>query len=452
MKSMKGILGASLAGFAALTMAAITSTTTTEAIAFQAAGAKVGTAAPTGMRPASSNPGVSMYSTRMQDATNREYPHMRINTGPPPTPPLMRPETRVVGQVKFPRVRFLPETKLGAKRLKGPKYFDSKMQHILDDFNRMRDLSGPGRPLPPGVDPGKIPGYDGPDKSPEGFIPDPNNPWRSYTDTNRLNDISWRSCRWDEATENKVQHWGSGRDNPLYTEGTELWRVDNCTGTNKGKSSGITKPGGSNGTSAGAKPQNDSGGETKPQDDSGGKKKPVEDTGGGKPSAEKDPNPEGDDPDEIRNAVRVENLNIAGMRDQAAMGGHTGSGREGGPGTTPQRPDGSGWERHRAKISGRGAADPDDIVGPAEMANPMGVSAVRINLSRGQAMSPTVDGRQSGNGPSGPIGPVATQVQSRALSVNMSGHLNAAMANPMGSPPVDEFGKGGNGGGHVDPR
>ena len=82
----------------------------------------------------------------------------------------------------------------------------------------------------------------------------------------------------------------------------------------------------------------------------------------------------------------------------------------------------------------------------------MGVGAAGINLSRGKAMSPTVDGQQSGNGPSGPIGPVATQVQSKALSVNMSGQLNAAMANPMGSPMVGEFGKGGNGGGHGDPR
>ena len=130
MERINGILGASLAGFATLTMAAITTTTiTTEAIAFQAVGPKVRTAAPTRMRPASSMHRVPVNSTGIRTVTEKRVPHMSINTGPPPTPPLMQPETSVMGEVRVPTDHSLPISSLDLVPSPGPVPADPVQHH-----------------------------------------------------------------------------------------------------------------------------------------------------------------------------------------------------------------------------------------------------------------------------------------------------------------------------------
>ena len=302
--------------------------------------------------------------------------------------------------------------------------------------------------LPPGVDTGKIPGYDGPDKSREGYRRDPSNPWMSYDDTNNLSDISWRSCRWDAATWNKVSHWGSTRGNPLYLEGTQLWRVDDCNDGNKGSNTkpsegkDTSKPSGGNDTS------NESA-DVKPKENSD--QDPIKDTGGSNPSVEKDPEPEGGDPDEMRSPAVGELRNVEALR--AAVGMEL-------PGrVTPRSPGGNrvptgdqrpSWKR----LPDYSRPDPEGG-GPDEFRNPIGLTAVSVNLRNGAT---SLSGESGGedNGPNGPISPDPgwnqSSVQSRMSATSGSGMISLGISATM-SPAIGDNGKETGGGpGPVDPR
>ena len=117
MKRTNGILGASLAGFAALTMAAVT-TSATQAIAFQAPTSRVRVMVPTHVRSVSYRHRVPHSTTKIPGATMSVYSRIdRTVSQPvdgtfpptpptPPSPPRLRPETSVIGEVSVPHRSF----------------------------------------------------------------------------------------------------------------------------------------------------------------------------------------------------------------------------------------------------------------------------------------------------------------------------------------------------------
>ena len=457
MKGMKGILGASLAGFAVLTLAAVT-TSATEAIAFKAAARQVRVITPTSVRSVSYRHRVPHRTAKIPSATSSVYSRIDHTVSPvqdgtvppfppdPPSPSRLVPETSVMGEVRIPNDHSLPETELGAKRRKEPKYFDTKLQHIMDDFDRMRNFWEFPNAIPPEANTSKF------DRGPATERPNPSD-WDSYIDWVRQNDASnhnpytqlGRPGEYTRIplTENdsiKLLNWDG------YGQQYQTYDYDFSVEANYQKSGNGSKDG-SSGTSGGTKPQNDSTNEKIKNNGTVEEvvQKEKDNTNGGEGD-------DGNDPDEMRNAVQSANLNMHGLRGETASGGRSGSQGQGDPGSSTQRTDGTGWfRRHNSPNGALGAVAGVEDGGPAEMANPMGVRAAAINLRQGQAMSPTVDDQQNGSGPSGPIGPVATQAQAAPTSLNMDSRLNAAMSDPMGSPMVDGNGDGYHGG-PVDPR
>jgi hypothetical protein len=444
MKRINGIIGASLAGFAVLTMAAITSTTT-EAIAFKAPATHVGVTAPTHMK--------SVSQLQRFPLNRISVVQNRLTTGSVPTPTQQRSQPTFhvhqssVATVFVPTKHKTPAQNVGSCRTYGEPASDADFSFAEmpnEKWNTLKDVFA-GRmveelltPLPEGVDPSKL------DTGPTEGRPSSGN-WDDYINWIRQNDASNRNpytqlgnrgrythIRLTENDSTKLLNWdGYGRQ-------YETVDYDFSVEANYLKSGNGSKDG-SSGTSAGTKPQNDLGGE-KPKDretQESEVKKEQDNSNGGEGD-------DGNDPDEMRNG-------ITGMEGVAAMGGDSGSNRDGAPGNTPQRADGHGWERHRQSIGGNGAADPDEIIGPAETGNPAGSIAAAFNHMTGQANSPTVDDQHSGNGPSGPIGPRATQTQAGTFSVEMSNQLTAAMSDPMGSPTVDDRESGNGPGGPIGP-
>jgi hypothetical protein len=140
--------------------------------------------------------------------------------------------------------------------------------------------------------------------------------------------------------------------------------------------SGGKNDGNDGGSSSGGNPKDDSGKET----DKGAKEKQVME------KVDKGNDPDGgDDPEELKSWMNDQSFQS--LVSQASAGG-SGSGNDSGgaAGSTPERPDGSGWDRHRANLNKRPTIPEDGR--PDEMLNPMGTSAgVILNNEEAQAHS-----------------------------------------------------------------
>ena len=109
------------------------------------------------------------------------------------------------------------------------------------------------------------------------------------------------------------------------------------------------------------------------------KEKPVEDESGGQPDVVKDPEPEGDDPDELRGALVDQAMAAYG---DAPIGWSPSGERD--PGEDDP------WARHRQEINGRGVVDPEDG-GPDELGSPVS-SALDNELLQGESAYPADPG------------------------------------------------------------
>lgn len=157
----------------------------------------------------------------------------------------------------------------------------------------------PNNPVGDLIDPSQLPGGGlGPDREPphhprelsDAEWPRIDREQRAYDEANRRSDISHNSSAWDAATERKVQHWGyrGGTGNPL------IGRTDsNKDGS--GKDENVKDSGGK---------------DSKPTHDDA-----VKEIMWSKPG-DKDPKPEGGDPDELMSPVGQE----AAMFDRATAG------------------------------------------------------------------------------------------------------------------------------------
>ncbi len=161
--------------------------------------------------------------------------------------------------------------------------------------------------------------------------------------------------------------------------------------------------------------------------DSGGKgtgadvkeEDPVIDEASGKPDIEKDPEPEGDDPDELRGAIIDQTMAALG----AGGGSGTGLGRNGLPQrTTGERGEGLGW---RVKFEARPGVEDG---GPDELASPVMTEAIDCAFAGGQNASPTPDDDGSGPYP-GPEFNVR-QIRGQAMSSSASTGGQSAYPRP----------------------
>lgn len=150
------------------------------------------------------------------------------------------------------------------------------------------------------------------------------------------------------------------------------------------------------------------------------KEKPVEDESGGKPPVEKDPEPEGDDPDELRGALVDQAM--AAYAD-APTGWSPSGERE--PGEDDP------WARHRQEIGGNGIADPEEG-GPDEMGSPVS-SALNSALVGGENAHPA--------NPDDPAPPPRPEVSPDATGTCAASAIVASretLAGNDATPPVDD--------------
>lgn len=291
------------------------------------------------------------------------------------------------------------------------------------DFEQMPGGElGEKLPLPDGVDPAKLPGSG----CPNGQEPNRNDvdEWWEWYRAERSSNISDRLGSWDmyPGTQEKV-HEATGRGfltsnpfGPTIFVRDESWDADS-----KGS-------GGKDDGSKGSSQEMD----TKDTDDEDAavKEKPVDDQSGAQNSIEKDPNPEGDDPDECRDKLFDQALAMYGP-----SAGQSTPDANNLPRTGQQAPgQDDPWARHRAEIGGVGGViDPEDG-GPDEAGYPAAaaIDAVDAAIVSGYDRYPEPDD------PDGPTDPRASEGNLPCAAV-----VGSYAASESASPPVD----GGDGGG-----
>ena len=282
-----------------------------------------------------------------------------------------------------------------------PETLDGPIGRNPGDFEAMPEEDMPW-PLPEGIDPGKLGG--------------PGCPLAPPSEGNRY----WLGTDEEWAAQNEA--W----DVSCHPERLEFIDLDDSsliTGNladatrNKIDSMGLIStdaPGQSCEKGSGDKDSGDksTGGDVKEDD-------PVIDESAGKPSIEKDSEPEGDDPDELRGAFVDEAMTAYGSGGRAAAGldSHGNPQR-----TTGERGEGLGWRvAHEARP---GVEDG----GPDELASPVLAEAIDCALTQGLNATPPPD--DDGGGPY--PGPEfnASQIRGQAFSTSASSDGQSAYPRP----------------------
>ena len=318
-------------------------------------------------------------------------------------------------------------------------------------------------PIPEGIDPSRIPGWDGPANS--GPDDEADRPWYILRDS--ASNTWCRPQHWDHFTQLKMLQWGYDQPAPHTDEGMEMCRSDENTfwpdtryggefdekgGGKGGKGGGADNGGNDNGgPDDGGGGGNDNGG----TDDTGNDNaEQVDNQNESQPSPEKDSEPEGDDPDEFLSPVSSEIADALGagvaegidelgrsFADSSADG--DGSDRGGGA-------DEGGRERHDFQIhqggkvgSTGGGVDPEDGR-PDEFESPAFSFAVNsepagndVNTdSSGQAASPPIG---EPGAPQPPPRPNTGESPAVASVVAADGAARAS-SGYAACPPIDEPG------------
>jgi hypothetical protein len=331
---------------------------------------------------------------------------------------------RVVGVQSFERQnhQLLPGPALSSSRALQDNTFGTVFQEPLhfpgrtirppseripdpSDIQRMDDLDHvPGRDM---IDSRYL---GGPDRSPDGYVPDPKLPGLDYDMANSLSDMSSSDCLWDAATWDKVSHWGGG-GGPLIGDTTSrnYWvcpdKDTDQDGGNKG-SGGKDTSGSESGTKETAK-----------------EAKVVKESTT-KPDGKKD-GPEGDDPDELGSPIAqqwAKRIEMVSLKDSIDS-------RSGNSGISSLSPTGTNTPRglphgREQRLGPNHKNRPDATGSPVSsmvMANPMGYAA-----------SPTPDGNS--NPPPGPeFNPVASAKSTAAGSTIMATPVGYAASPAVGT-------------------
>lgn len=244
-------------------------------------------------------------------------------------------------------------------------------------FGPLGEVMGRKFPVPEGLDPGKIPGWDGPDREPPPS--DDISGCDDYWERQRRSDIACWPEVWDPATRQKVDNWG-GRD-PFGSYYCELlWNYQTHPGgsTRKGGDPGMGKDTGGGSSDDNQNDSNTNGGtqeaDDKPQAD-GQTAEVMDNQNESKPDGERDSDPEGDDPDELKSPAVGEGLapsaasllpGPAGFDPaEAAQDGI--DGEPDGPGSTRDR--NQTESEYRKRRPGGPTLGPGDIDRPDEVAD-----------------------------------------------------------------------------------
>ena len=274
------------------------------------------------------------------------------------------------------------------------------------DFERMPDSEqGLTTPLPEGVDPSKLPG-EGCPAGQEPCTPEPgvddvcSDTWFEWWAANAESDVSCpEGGSWDDAATDKVSGWGSPAGHPL---------IQTCEAYEDGGSDG--------------KSGSDTGGKV----DSGKAEDDIVDftekEAGLDDEVSKDPEPEGDDPEEqdgglVDHAFAMYDPSVASATDPDANNLPRTGERDAG--------EDDPWARHRAKVSGRGIIDPEGDGGPDELTSPTAASLVDAAIIGDFARYPTPDDTDGPTDPRASVGELGTMMSD----------------GPTASPPVDSDGK-----------
>ena len=162
-------------------------------------------------------------------------------------------------------------------------------------------------------------------------------------------------------------------------------------------------------------------------DDKGGEEDPVVDESSGKPSVDKDPEPEGDDPDELRGA------NV----DQAMAGFGSGGGADTGldPYGNPQRTTGERGEGLGWRVENEARPGVEDG-GPDEFTSPVFTEAIDCALTEGLNASPTPEDDGSGPHPRPEFNVTQIGGQAAAMSGSSGGQSAYPRPDDDGSGPL----------------
>ncbi len=263
-------------------------------------------------------------------------------------------------------------------------------------------------PMPEDIDPNKLPGHG----CPAGRDPDPptfgtpgayerSRALNDYWETQDAEDVSCDARRMsDAAFDNKWLHW-YGPNDPH----------DPCPSPTPDDDGGGSK--------------GDSGKDDGGTDDV--KDKPIEDESGSQPPIKKDPDPEGDDPDEFRNELMDQAFAFYGM--SGAQGTSSSSGLP--TRTTGERGEGIGF---RVRQEARPGIEDGD---PAEVTSPTSVGAVDVAMLTDHSAYPTPD--DDGDGP--PPRPEAGQAELRAPAA-FSASYSGLAGDHSAYPTPDDDGSG----------
>jgi len=288
-----------------------------------------------------------------------------------------------------------------------PETLDGPVGRNPGDFEAMPAEDMPW-PLPEGVDPGKLGGPGCPLAPPS----EGNRYWlgtdEEWSARNEASDVSCDPERLEyvDLDDNNLV-MGNLADATRYKiESMGLVSTD-APGQSCEKGSGDKDSGDKN-----------TGGDVKEDD-------PIIDESAGKPPIEKDPEPEGGDPDELRGAFVDEAMTAYGTGAGTAAGldSHGNPQR-----TTGERGEGLGWRvNHEARP---GVEDG----GPDELASPVLAAAIDCALTQGLNATPTPDDDGSGPHP-GPEFNVS-QIRGQAFS------SSASSSDPSAYPRPDDDGTG----------
>ena len=279
---------------------------------------------------------------------------------------VVRPSS--AGRLVPVREIFIPETLDGPRYGRNPGQFEPLPEGEL----------GQRYPLPEEIDPSKIPGWNGPDREAPRYDPSNEEPYLQYIEQNDNWDISDEpdSRFWNDATERKLHNWGSTRGHPLIRTSR---RYDNDDGKGGGKEDGGKPSGGT----AEVDKDKDEGTVEELKDE------PIDEGSGGQPPIKKDPNPEGDDPDELggRGVLDFRRFDRSAAGFDKPFGGSRGSGRSG---VEQEEQERLRFQREHYRRTRHVSPDPEDG-GPDELDTPAASAGFNGQLLRGYAAYPTPD-------------------------------------------------------------